>query len=270
MARALLVAPLPEPLVLGAPKSTLAHSEAAAGMHTTLSALASLLVRCLVPVNHLRAMSEHVREALRAPPRRACAARGPGATATGRNLRVLVGGSSFGMAGTNAHVLMAADRPVTEDGQQVSCARRRAPWHRARFWLGPRAHPLALQTLSHTIGAAVTLQASLRGSNCPRLWHSSFLAGRGMVPASSLLETGWAALLSMLGALPRRPSAALTAISFPSTVDLPVALNPVVLHVHAHLPSGQVTISRSASDASVVLLAGECSAPRVRGHPFEL
>ena len=134
----------PHSVSLASVKACYGHTEGAAGAAGLLTAVASVRQRAATPVAGLGAVNPHVGAALVDWLRRTngCSmgvpARQAGPSPALGAPSALVGASSFGMSGVNAHALVCA-----ADGGQHAPSPPALPWRRARFWFGPHPHRLA-------------------------------------------------------------------------------------------------------------------------------
>ena len=166
-AAGLLLAGPNQPLTMMAAKSSLGHSEPAAGVMNMLHACKALQAAMTLPILHLRSINPHIiasmdqssAKARTLLPRQA-APRVIGLAAGGS---IVSGVSAFAFQGTNAHVVMQkASSDATMGGNTV---RSSLVWQQSRHWLAPQPHML-LSAFVKLAGTNLLMQCQL---NQPKL-----------------------------------------------------------------------------------------------------
>jgi hypothetical protein len=152
------------------------------------------------PALHLRHLNPHVYGAL-AGHQAAIARGGPNGVPNPRAGAVpVVGVSSFGAQGTNAHALLAGSGAAVTPS---TWAAGEAPvWRRARCYVAPAAQQLltsAVLLRKRGRGGSITLESRLSEARLAYLWQYSLL-GRSFLASSALLGMA-ASLLPLLGAV---------------------------------------------------------------------
>jgi len=126
-------------VALAAGKSSVGHTEPAAGLVGAAHAISSLQKRLVQPILHLHKLNPYMEGALAAPNARlfAMPRQAGGFAMAGAPTAGLMGVSSFAFQGTNAHALVAA--AGDSDGAVVDTV---APaWRRGHVGVLPPAHP---------------------------------------------------------------------------------------------------------------------------------
>ena len=215
-------------LSLGAPKSSMGHSEPAAGISSMIRAVGVLQRAAVPPVLHLTALNEHIItiQSMRAPGlvrlladrvAKAPTTRTAGATAGGGGVGA-VSISAFAFQGTNAHAIVAGSG-------SGSGGRGRTPdsgmtlWDAKRLWIAPPSHPM-LSSFSAPLESSSTLAASSiifihahigAAASQAYLWDHR-VSGRALFPAAGFMELATAAARATCAS----GAAALTGVAIPS------------------------------------------------------
>ena len=220
------------PTALVSTKAVYGHTEGAAGVAGALMAAAVAGDAITPPVAGLSHVNPHAGAALAAW-RAAAAPRGLGPTPGSAGPSALVGSSSFGMSGVNAHALVAA-------GAHARARAPRLPWRRAAAWHGPHLHRLVHPAPGESPGVAL-FTASL---DEPALAYvrAHAVSGAPLVPATASLEAAAAAATALLFGVRsnRRPLLLGIAFAAPLRVD----------------KGGSIVVRVWAADGSVAVGAG--------------
>lgn len=190
-----------QPLAMMAAKSSIGHSEPAAGVMNMLHACMAQQSSSILPILHLHSLNPHVTSALDQSaakgklhlPRQATAmVAAPGGT---RGITPIISGvSAFAFQGTNAHVVLQGAAPSRAG--QSRAAQSSLIWQQSRHWLAPQPHMLLTAFVKHA-GATLIMQCQL---NQPKL--AGFLDHRVMdkalFPAAGFLELAHASASASL------------------------------------------------------------------------
>jgi len=219
------------PLVLHAGKSSVGHTEPAAGVTGLLHSVRSLTQTEVCPVMHLHAASALLHDSLvggaqGAELQRACEVPRQRAASGRPGAEGLVGGaSSFAFQGTNAHALLAQEERRAGSGSGAVRQVAGQVWRLQRCWVAPLSHPLlqAGRALGASPGGggapAVALEAALTRPSLGWLWDHC-VAGRVVLPGAAYLE----AAASVPGCVAqRRLAATLEGCALVAPLVLPAA-----------------------------------------------
>jgi acyl carrier protein len=261
--------PRAAPFLFATVKGYTGHQESAAGAVGLVEA--SQLVQRLAapPALHLRHLNPHLHAPLARQP--VSVARGgpyglPTALPDGR---LLVGVSSFGAQGTNAHALLrGTGAPAAPAAGGAGPA-----WRGARCWVAPRAQALLGAAWVHRRGrgrgATVTFEANLAAPALAYLWEYTVF-GRPHLPGAAAL--GVAASALPLLSTEEAPLGALLDLTLPAPLALPRlsrgpagALVPATLVVRPAAAAAEVIFQQQK------VLAGRFGCTRVQpfGHAIE-
>lgn len=213
-----------QPLAMMAAKSSIGHSEPAAGVMNMLHACMAQQAFSTLPILHLHSLNPHITSAFDQSatrgkvhlPRQAASMAAAGGTP------ILSGVSAFAFQGTNAHVLLQGAAPSTP-GHFRAAKGSSLIWQQGRHWLAPQPHMLLTTFVKHA-GSALLMQCQL---NQPKL--AGFLDHRVMdkalFPAAGFLELAHAsAQLSLQASVSQSPrQIVIGGISIP----MPLELTPV-------------------------------------------
>lgn len=182
-------------------KGITGHQESGAGVAGLQAAALLVQAAAAPPALHLRHLNPHVHGAL-AGHAVSIARGGPYAVPSARPAgALLVGVSSFGAQGTNAHALLSS----VASAAVIGAAWQAAPaWRRARCYVAPAVQQLVTACLlsgSRRGGRAssITFESALSCARHAFLWQYS-LQGRAHLPSSAVLSMA-ASLLPLLGAV---------------------------------------------------------------------
>lgn len=186
-----------QPLAMMAAKSSIGHSEPAAGVMNMLHACMAQHSLSTLPILHLHSPNPHIISAFDQSaakgkvhlPRQATAM-----VAAQGVAQIVSGVSAFAFQGTNAHVLLQEAAPR---GAGQSRATQSSPvWQQSRHWLAPQPHMLLTAFVKHA-GSMLLMQCQL---DQPKL--AGFLDHRVMdkalFPAAGFLELASAAARASL------------------------------------------------------------------------
>ena len=176
-----------QPLAMMAAKSSIGHSEPAAGVMNMLHACAAQQSIATLPILHLHSLNPHITSAfdqsaakgkLHLPRQATAMVAAPGGT------QIVSGVSAFAFQGTNAHVLLQGAAP--RGAGQFRPTQSSLIWQQSRHWLAPQPHTLLTAFVKHA-GSTLLMQCQL---NQPKL--AGFLDHRVMdkalFPAAGFLE----------------------------------------------------------------------------------
>jgi len=232
-------------LVLGAIKSFVGHAECAAGAAGLVHAAATLGLRQVVSVMHLRGVNPHVSNAI--------------AAATGGRVVLpksahghaaqlgAAGVSSFAFQGTNAHaVVREGTKPQTTDIKRAHAIAEQ------RYWVGPMTLALVTQAVPPVIDAAATrfeIHTSLTDSPQLASMLDHCVRGRAWFHAAGFLEAG-TQVGAVLCSAPGLAAPVLQGV----VISAPLLLKSgIVLIVDVSAATGRFTIqSFGASDTQCV------------------
>lgn len=187
------------PCVLGAVKTNVGHLEAAAGLAGVIKAVLCLENEAIPGNLHFQRLNPQIAlegSRLAIPTEAAAWPRGARAR--------VAGVSSFGLGGTNAHVIVE-EAPVVPGGQARAPLARRA-WKRERCWLPERSaeqvvvrtrterrvHPLLGRRVRSGFVEGELFEAEIGTETVPYLRDHS-LGDRPLLPFAAFLEMAWAA-----------------------------------------------------------------------------
>lgn len=176
-----------QPLAFMAAKSSIGHSEPAAGVMNMLHACCAQQSFSTLPILHLHSLNPHITSALDQSaakgrlhlPRQATAL-----VASQGDTPIISGVSAFAFQGTNAHVLLQGAAP--RGAGQDRATQRSLLWQQSRHWLAPQPHMLLTAFVKHA-GSMLLMQCQL---------HQPKLAGfldhrvmdKALFPAAGFLE----------------------------------------------------------------------------------
>ena len=169
-ATSVLKAASPElPVVLQASKSSVSHSEAAAGLMGMVFAMLPTCKAATASLTHLKHLNEHVAVAMGADNDGSVwsAPRGNGSLGAGAK-RVVAGTSSFAYMGTNAHAVTGAG--VSEKGA-VCC--EAMTWQRRRHYAVVPGHYILssmVKARSGIDGGEVVLEGPVASQQVAYMW----------------------------------------------------------------------------------------------------
>lgn len=210
-----------QPLAMMAAKSSIGHSEPAAGVMNMLHACMAQQSISTLPNLHLHSLNLHIISALDQSaakgklhlPRQAAAA----AVAQG-GTHIVSGVSAFAFQGTNAHVLLQGAVPC--GAGQSRASESSLVWQQSRHWLASEPHMLLTAFVKHA-GSTLLMQCQL---NQPKL--AGFLDHRVMdkalFPAAGFLELASAsARASLQSGVSQSPKhVAISSISIPMALEM--------------------------------------------------
>lgn len=213
-----------QPLAMMAAKSSIGHSEPAAGVMNMLHACMAQQASCILPILHLHSLNPHITSAFEQAstkgkvhlPRQAAA------MAAERGTPIVSGVSAFAFQGTNAHVLLQGAAPSVP-GHSRAAGGSSLVWQQSRHWLAPQPHMLLTAFVKHA-GSKLLMQCQL---NQPKL--AGFLDHRVMdkalFPAAGFLELAHAsARVTLQTSMSQRSGqVVLGGISIPMPLELTTA-----------------------------------------------
>ena len=211
-----------QPLTLMAAKSSIGHSEPAAGVMNMLQACKALQSATNLPILHLRSLNPHVTSAFDQSaakdemllPRQATAMGCPHEAAP-----IVSGVSAFAFQGTNAHVLMQG---AAANGAGITRADRSSLiWQQSRHWLAPQPHTLLTSFLKHA-GSTLMMHCQMDQAKLAGFLDHRVL-DKALFPAAGFLELAQASALASLQhtALPQlQQQLMLGSISIPVPLEL--------------------------------------------------
>ncbi|KAK3279713.1 hypothetical protein CYMTET_12417, partial [Cymbomonas tetramitiformis] len=217
------------PLTLMALKACLGHGEAVAGLMGVVQTLRNFHSWESPALPHLKTMNPHVAFPLGV---QRCAGKSratrvasmlPCLPATCTSL--LIGTSSFGFSGTNAHTVVAPGAlAVPGAGVPAGCVVREP--YRTRFWIAPKMSWLLQSSAVDGAGTAQRKSlviAPIQGATSVYLWHH-IVAGKAIVPGAGFFEIALSGgmLLSKLSSA----SVTLVANTIPAPLPLPDITGP--------------------------------------------
>ena len=208
------------PLTMMAAKSSVGHSEPAAGVVNMLHACHAMQSAASLPILHLRSVNPHVSSALdqlsakarmHLPRQAAPAVIGPSGAS------MVSGVNAFAFQGTNAHVIMQGANELEKPTYKA--AGGGLAWQQSRHWLAPQPQML-LSAFVNLSGSTLMMQCQL---NQPKL--AGFLdhqvLGKAIFPAAGFLELAQAsATAACQAAVTGQQQLVLTGISIPVPLDL--------------------------------------------------
>lgn len=232
------------PLVLGSVKSCFGHTEGAAGLTGALLAVQALHHKDTPAIMHLRNMNPYVDSALgdwgKRAGMQASVARQLGAqpSIAPRAGEVAAGTSSFGMGGTNTHLLVAVPSPK-ESGLGTT---RLSAMQRVKLWPAPPPSHFLVTALAMPRNKRVVIAVDML---CPVLgaMFDHRVQGHVIVPGAALFE----AALSSARVLDKTGSNSVVALD--SSILAPVMLSSqekaMQLEVDISLAQGSALIQSS-------------------------
>ena len=257
------------PFLFSTVKGSTGHQESGAGV-AGLQAASLLLQSAVAPAAlHLRHLNPHVHGAL-AGHAVSIARGGPyGVATTHASGALMVGVSSFGAQGTNAHALLAG-----ANNSSAAVVVQQAPaWRRSSCYAAPAVQQLIMACLLRGKKAGrsanVAFDSWLGAPRLAYLWQYS-LQGRPHLPFSAVLSMA-ASLLPLLGATaPGEDSsvaaaiAAVTDVAMVAPAQLPPAaaakVAPAVVRTKLTRASGAVQISMDEQTLLTAKLAATAAA----------
>ncbi|BDA51455.1 probable oleandomycin polyketide synthase, modules 5 and 6 [Coccomyxa sp. Obi] len=250
-----------QPLCLSAVKSSLGHTEPAAGATGICRSLLRMGQSVTCGITHLTTVNTYVAGTLRS--------KTPGGSSASVHLprqvgcATLAGGnattgiSGFAFQGTNAHVILGR----SEGFLGKSTARANSHWHRKRHWFTPRPHRFLIHVEPVLARQRGDLGGLARFECAPDEAAAAFLrqhrvSGRSLLPGTAMLECCFAAAC-MLAGEESVDQLALAGASIPAPFMLPApdqaARRARILACRVHL-SGDVELTSSAHRSGAPLL----------------
>lgn len=176
-----------QPLAFMAAKSSIGHSEPAAGVMNMLHACLAQQSLTTLPILHLHSLNPHITSALdqsAAKGRLHLPRQGTAMVTAQGDTPIVSGVSAFAFQGTNAHVLLQGAAP--RGAGQDRAAQGSLIWQQSRHWLAPEPYMLLTAFVKHA-GSTLLMQCQLQQ---PKL--AGFLDHRVMdkalFPAAGFLE----------------------------------------------------------------------------------
>jgi Beta-ketoacyl synthase, C-terminal domain len=181
-------------LALSSVKSCYGHTEGAAGLTGTLFALQELAMSCRPAVMNLRNTNPYIQAAftdwMRTHKLTPSVPRSTAPSSFHMPSQRVVGTSSFGMSGVNAHALLTSAPSVGHVPPSLPFV-----WQRARIW--PLAPPSALAPTATVKSVAKATFAISFPPSCRGFLHSVLLYGRYQFGLAGMLEIAAASLATM-------------------------------------------------------------------------
>ena len=241
------------PLTLGSVKSCYGHTEGAAGLTGALLALHALHDSAAPAVMHLRNMNPYVDSALgdwqkrngmqgNIPRQFAAQPYSAGA----RSSSMAAGTSSFGMGGTNTHLLLAVPLPKQPG---VVGAATNALFQRTRLWPAPSPSHFLTTALAVPRTKTVIISINLLRPVLESLFDHR-VQGHVLLPGAALFDVA----LSSARVLDKTGSNGGTAVALQSSILAPVPLSSqekaMQLNAEVSLAQGALSIRNFASGAA--------------------
>lgn len=238
-----------QPLALMAAKSTLGHSEPAAGVMNILQASTAFQSSVTLPILHLRTLNPHITATLDQSaavglthiPRQTAPAMSSG-------MMSVAGVSAFAFQGTNAHVVMQSSSNharVTDRG----VSHKVLPWNTNRHWVAPQAH-LLLSRFTKLSNSAIVMQCQLQQPNLAMLLDHQVL-GKALFPAAGFLELAHAS--ATMAVTPGSNQLVIANTTVPVALDvgsLSTTNSSVTVLCHVDATTGNVSVSSQASSGA--------------------
>ena len=238
-----------------AAKSSMGHSEPAAGVMNMLHACQALQAATMLPILHLRSVNPHVISAfdqssvkarMHLPRQTAPSQTGPQA-----GHPIVSGVSAFAFQGTNAHVVMQG--AVAGVAQPSRAASSSLIWQQSRHWLAPQPQML-LSAFVKSAGTTLLMQCQL---NQPKL--AGFLdhqvLGKPIFPAAGFLEVAQASAMTALNSTAAQSQQQLVLSGVTITVPLelhsvPAQDSRTSIVCQLDLATGSITLSSQVSSSA--------------------
>lgn len=186
-----------QPLAMMAAKSSIGHSEPAAGVMNMLHACMALHSVATLPTLHLRSLNPHVTSAFDQSAAKGKVLLPRQATAMGAaqgGTPIVSGVSAFAFQGTNAHVLLQG--AAASRAGRIGAGGSSLIWQQSRHWLAPQPHMLLTTFVKHA-GTKLLMQCQL---DQPKL--AGFLdhqvMGKPLFPAAGFMELARASAVASL------------------------------------------------------------------------
>ena len=269
----------PQPFLLATVKGYTGHQESAAGTVGITEAVQVASRKAMAPALHLRHLNPHVYGALR--DRQVLIARsGPVATSSSSAIAgVIMGVSSFGAQGTNAHAVISAAGGI----KSVEVGGDDYVWKAHRMWVAPRVARLLdvawVRRRTRNNTGSVTFESQISSAKNVD-FMSTQIYGRPHLLASALLSAALSGVEMMLTDAFGGLEAGLEKVTFPAPVPLPrpskkvnaedvtvtLLLKPVTGHAEVSYSLRKVMSARAAmvydnvdGNGDVVLGAAICA-----------
>lgn len=215
------------PFFFATVKGYTGHQESAAGAVGLIEATQLVQRHALPPALHLRNLNPHVHGSL-ARCSVSIARGGPyAAPSTYLEGRLLVGVSSFGAQGTNAHALVCGTgtSSVLATPNNSNSGNNTIPWNSARFWVAPQIQTLFAAALvrkrTKASGGGVTVfEVDLAAPRLAYLWQYN-VSERPYLPPSGVLAMASSAATVLSNDDTMRQLPALLGATLPAPLMLP-------------------------------------------------
>ncbi|DBA84018.1 TPA: hypothetical protein ACH3X1_006502 [Trebouxia sp. C0004] len=243
------------PLTMMAAKSSIGHSEPAAGVMNMLHACQAMQSAATLSILHLRSVNPHVSSALDqlSAKARMHLPRQPAPAVTGitSGASMVSGVSAFAFQGTNAHVIMQGANRVEK--QPYKAAGGGLAWQQSRHWLLPQPQML-LSAFVKLSGSTLVMQCQLHQPKLAGFLDHQVL-GKAIFPAAGFLELAQAsAMAACQSAVAGQQQLVLTGISIPVPLDLhsmQAQHNGSGLVCQLDLAAGSLALSSQSSTSAV-------------------
>jgi acyl transferase domain-containing protein/NADPH:quinone reductase-like Zn-dependent oxidoreductase/acyl carrier protein/thioesterase domain-containing protein len=209
-----------EPFLLATVKGYTGHQESAAGTVGICEAMQVASRKAMAPALHIRHLNPHVHGSIR-DNRVLIGRSGPIAVSSTNALpESIMGISSFGAQGTNAHAV------ITADGGQVAVevGTDKNVWKCRRMWVAPNIARLLdvawVRRRSRNNTGSVTLESRITSPKNIEFF-GNLIYGKAHLLGSTLLSAGLAGVEMMLVDAPEGSAGGLEKATFPSPIMLP-------------------------------------------------
>lgn len=237
-----------QPLALMAAKSTLGHSETAAGVMNILQACFAFQTSTTLPILHLHTLNPHITETLDQSaaigsahmPRQTA----PSMTHSSNSMLGVVGISAFAFQGTNAHVIVQSS---IAQSAVAGVTHTQLTWRMNSHWLAPRIHML-LSRFVKLSSSTVVMQCQLQKPNLAMLLDHQVL-DRALFPAAGFLELAHAsATMSVSHANNQQLIIANATVPIALEIgSLASERSPMIILCQVNTLTGSISVSSQAS-----------------------
>ncbi len=247
------------PLTMMAAKSSIGHSEPAAGVMNMLRACQAMQSAATLPILHLRSVNPHVSSALDQLSAKARVhlprQTAPAVIGLTSGASMVSGVSAFAFQGTNAHVIMQGANGVEK--QPYKAAGGGLAWQQSRHWLAPQPQML-LSAFVKLSGSTLVMQCQLNQPKLARFLDHQ-VRGKAIFPAAGFLELAQASAMA----------ACQTTVAGQQQLVLSGISIPVPLDLHSmqaqHSSSGLVCLDLATGSLA---LSSQSSSSAVRTHMY--
>ena len=241
------------PVSFSAVKSSVGHTEAAAGVFGLLHAGIQLVQRGGGKLQHLRALTPHAVQVIKRLADKktsfsiARQNRGSAAIHEGEegmsSIKVPTSGiSSFAFQGTNAHAVICA-----RDNNMDMLKHQSIASERAIFWCAPMLPAILARARTHTLNSmnelSTFIQVDLTTPNTACMLESILSRSKKVISAEALLFIVTSVTLTTVksGNVEDRQQLSCVSISLPSSIDV-IGQNKINIRLHMH--GGNITASK--------------------------